>query len=58
MMQMASLMVPLHSLGQDDQNEVKMTSGDVMPLALALSSHDVEGIINGTSALVRSKQLK
>ena len=52
-MSMAPSMVPLHFLGQDDQNEVQHDIiGHLMPLVLA--SHDADGIINGTIALLKS----
>ena len=43
-------MAPLHSLGQDDENEVQHNlSVHVMPLALASVSNDANSIINGTT---------
>ena len=51
-MPMISSMAPLHSLGQDDQNEVQYDSaGHVMPFTLA--SHDADGVINVTIAFIR-----
>ena len=50
---------PLHSLGQDNQNEVQHDIfGHVMPLALVLASCDANGIVNSTSAFLRARQLK
>ena len=49
-------MAPLHSLDQDNWNEVQPYSfGHAMPLAHALASHDTTGIGNGTTAFIRSR---
>ena len=54
-----SLMIHLHSLGQDDWNEVQhYFFGHVMQLVLASVSHDVNGIANGTTAILRSRLSK
>ena len=46
---MISSMAQFHTLDQDDQNEVQHDLFfHVMPLALALSSVDADGVINGT----------
>ena len=59
MMPMALLMTLLHSLGQDDQYEVKQEVFDhLTPLASVLASCDTNDIINGTSVFVRARQLK
>ena len=48
-MPMALTVAPLHSLDQDDQNELEHYSfGHVAPLALASLSYDADGIIKGT----------
>ena len=52
MMLMASPMLRLHSLGQDDQYEVQhYFCGHATPLALV--SHDAYGVMNGTIAFLR-----
>ena len=54
-MPLISSRVPLHSLGQANQNEVQHNLfGYVMPLALALGSSDTVGIISGITAFLRS----
>ena len=59
MMWMVLSIAPLHSLGQDDWNEVEPdTLSHVMSLALASVSHNANGVINGTIAFLRSKQSK
>ena len=45
----------IYSLGQENLNEVKL--GHVMPLALVSVSHDADGIINGTTALLMSRPI-
>ena len=57
MMSMASSVVPLHSLGQDDQNEVQhYIFGHVTAWVPALASHDISGVNNGIIAFPRSRQ--
>ena len=52
-------MRPLHSLAQDNQNEVHHDIfGHVTSLALALASHDADSFINGTIAFLWPWQLK
>ena len=59
MMPTASSMAPLHSVGPENQNEVQHDSFDhAMPLAQTLASHDINGSVNGTTAFLRSRQLK
>ena len=49
-------MVPLHKLGQDDQNEMQCDIfGHVTPLVLALAPHDTESVVNGTITFLRSR---
>ena len=56
MMQAASSMAPLHSLGQDDQNEVQHDFlCHVMPWVPVSASHDADGSINGTTAFPTSR---
>ena len=44
---------------QDNQNEVQQDLlGNVIPSAMALASHDADGIINGSIAFLRSRWLK
>ena len=51
--------VPLHSLGQDNQNEIQHDlSGHLMLLELASVSHAVNSTINGTIAFLKLRQLK
>ena len=48
-MQTALLMVPLHSLGKGDQNEVQFDFiGQVTSLAPSSASHNADGIVNST----------
>ena len=52
-MQKALLMAPLHSLDQDDKNEVQHDFiGYVTPLAPASASHDADGIVNSTTTFL------
>ena len=52
-------MASLHSLGQDDKNEVQHHfSCHGMPLALVLASHDAVSILSVTITFLRSRQLK
>ena len=52
-------MVPLHSLGNNDQNKVKHDFfNHVMPLVTALLSCDANCIINGTILFIRQRQLE
>ena len=47
------------SVGQDNQNAVQLYFfGQVTVLALAWTSHDPDGIINGTTAFLRSRRLE
>ena len=56
---MASTMTSLHSLGQDDQNEVQHDClGHVIPLGPVYVSHDVSGSINIITAFVTLRWLK
>ena len=56
-METALLIGPLHSSGQDDQNEVQYdVFGNVTPLASA--SHDADGIVNSTNIFLVSKLSK
>ena len=56
MMLMVLSMAPLHSLGQDDHNEVQhYIFADVTPLAMPLVSGVADGIVNGTIAVLRSR---
>ena len=58
-MLMALSMVKLLLLAQDDQNEVQHHSfGHVMSLAPVLAAHDANGILNGTTAFIRSSLSK
>ena len=58
-MQTTLLMVPLHSLGQDDQNEVQHDVLDhVTALAQASTSNYANGIVNGTITFLISKWSK
>ena len=55
----APSMAPLHYLAQDTWNEVQHDIfSHVKPLVSALASHDADGIINGTTAFLRIRQLK
>ena len=55
MMAIASSIVSLHSLGQDNRNEFQHDLfGHVMPLTLVLASSDVDGVINGIVAFLSS----
>ena len=45
-------------LGQDDYNKVHIPFGDVTPLAQALSPHKADSILNGITAILRSRQFK
>ena len=46
-------MATIHSLGQDDLNEVKHDYfGNLTPLVPALALHDASGVINGTIAFL------
>ena len=48
-------MAPLHSFGQDNQNEVQNDiSGHVMHFVLALTSCDADGTDNGIIAFICS----
>ena len=59
MMLMALSMTPLHSLGQDSQNEMHHDIfGHVLPLEPGSASHDINNIINSTIAFLRARQLK
>ena len=50
-------MAPLHSIYQEDQNEVQHDFlGHVIPLASA--AHDADGVVSSTTAFPRSRQLK
>ena len=52
---MASSVTALHSLGQDDQNEVPHDFfGHVIPMVLALALRDINGVINATTEFLRS----
>ena len=51
-------MVPLHSIGQDDQNEVQHDFGHVISLALASAVHDANDIINGIIPFLIFKKIK
>ena len=56
MMLMTSSIIPLHSLGQDNQNEVQHDSfGNVMPLALVLLLHNANDIINSSTEFLLSR---
>ena len=56
MMLTASSMVPLHSLGQDNQNEVQHDFFDQLkPLAPASESHNAGGIVNSTITILMSR---
>ena len=56
MIPMASSMVPLHSLPQDDQNEVQDDIFEhVMPLKLAFTSGDADGAIISITAFLGSR---
>ena len=55
MMLMATSIAPLHFLCQDDQTEVQHDFFSHVTMALAPASHDVHGIINGTTEFHRSK---
>ena len=49
MVPMALSTAPLHSLDKHDQHEVQHDLfGHVIPVAIALASHDVESIVHGT----------
>ena len=49
-------MVPLHSLTQDNQNEVYPNFvGYVMPLALEFMSNDANNVINAITTFLRLK---
>ena len=52
-------MAPLHSLGQDDQNEVQHNIfGHVIPFGPALASCHPYSIVHGTIPFLRSRKLK
>ena len=54
MKKMASSVASLHCLGQDDQNELKhKLFGHETPLALTPALHGANGIINGTTTVLR-----
>ena len=53
---MALKITSFHSLCEDNQNRVQL--GHIMPLALVLLSHDVNGIINSTIPFLMSEWLK
>ena len=51
-------MACLHSLGQDDQNEVQHDFfGQVTALVLVSALHDANRTVNGTTTSLRSRQL-
>ena len=55
-MPMASSIVPLHFLNQENQNEVQHDfSGHVMHSVLTLASCDAVGIVNGKTAFLCSR---
>ena len=63
----ASSITPLHSLGQDNWNDMLHDFlvmwchwhwCHMMPLALASAQCDADGIINGTTGYLRSRQLQ
>ena len=59
LMPMALSIAPFYSLGQDDQNEFQHNFfSHVITLALALVSNDDDGIINGTTPFLKSRQSK
>ena len=59
MMLTVSSMAPLHSLHQENLNEVQHDLlGDVMSLALALVSHNADSVINGNIAFPQAMQSK
>ena len=59
MMSLASSMAPLHSLGQDDWNEMQHDFlGLLTPLMPVSVSHTTFGIINGTTAFLRLRWSK
>ena len=52
-------MTQLHFSGQDNQNEVVHNAfNHMMPLVLALASHDADNIINDTTAFLGSRSSK
>ena len=56
-MPMVSLMAQLHSLSQDDQNELQNDFfGYVVPFVAVLASCDGDGIISGNIIFLRSRQ--
>ena len=56
-MPMALSMAPLYSLGQDDENEVQHDIfGHVTPLVQLTVYLDTDRFVNGTTALLRSRQ--
>ena len=59
MILMALSIAQLHLLAQDAENEVQhYFFSHVKPLALVLSSHDADSIVNITMAFLRSRQSK
>ena len=46
-------MTLMHSLGQDDQNEVLLVFGHMTSLTLAWASQDADGIINCAITFLR-----
>ena len=49
----------MHSLGQDDQNDLQHDFfGHVTLLTLAWALHDADSIANGTTAFLKLRQLK
>ena len=53
MSQKALLMTSLHSLGQNDKNEIQHDYfGHATPLASASTPHDAHGIVNSTIILL------
>ena len=58
MMPMVSSVAPSHSLGQDDWKRCNIIFfGHVTALEPAVASHDASGIIDDTTAFLRSRQL-